>query len=245
MATIHTKKGDINLTNLIFDNHFKVFIRKAQKEFIVEKLETTEDIFSHYEIFQEQFRKYIKKNYKCKKTLVYQDIFAIALSWIADIENCNNFNDVFNENNHSIQELNMITPPDCEEDEETNIPETQCVCGQTGNCVNENIITNNITGKSIMVGSQCVKKHKIINIDTFKGYMKKKNKQKKEQNQCRINRQNKIIELQRIKIAERDKIIEKQKREIMDLKLNIFPELMKKVYIRRFNRSLIGKSIYI
>ena len=136
----------------------------------------------------------------------------------------------------------MLTP-DCEEDETT--PETECVCGQTGYCINENIITNNITGKSIMVGSECVKKHKIINIDTFKDYMKKKNKQKKEQKQCRINRQNKIIELQRIKIAERDKIIEKQKREIMDLKLNILPELMKKVYIRKFNRSLIGKSIYL
>ena len=241
MATVKKTPIDyINLTNLVFDNHFKVFIRKAQREFIVEKLETTENIISHYEIFQEQFRKYIKKNYKCKKTLVYQDIFAIALSWIADIEKCNNFNDVFNENNHSIQDLNILTF-DGEEDDD--IPETECVCGQTGYCINENIITNNITGKSIMVGSECVKKHKIINIDTFKDYMKKKNKQKKDQNQCRINRQNKIIELQRIKIAELDKKIEKQKREIMELKSNILPELMKKVYIRKFNRSLTGKSI--
>jgi len=237
MATVKkTPEYHINLTNIKFDDYFKDFIKKAQREFIVEHLDATDDIIQYYETFQAQFRTYIKQNYKSKKRLVYQDIFAIAICWISDINQCNNFNDAFNENNHSIKEINLITFD--EEDEDTDIPETQCVCGQTGNCINENLIINKYTGKSIMVGSQCVKKHKIINIDTFKDYMKKKNKQKKDQKQCRINRQNKIIELQRIKIAECNRIIEKQRREIMELKKNLLPELMKKVYTRKFNRNL-------
>ena len=64
------------------------------------------------------------------------------------------------------------------------------------------------------------------------------NKYKKEQTRRRISHQNKIIELQQIKIAECNRIIEKQKREIMELKKNLLPELMKKVYIRKFNRNL-------
>ena len=167
MATIKlTSDFYINLTNIKFDDYFKDFIKKAQQEFIVDKRDATEDTIQYYETFQAQFREYIKKNYKCKKTLVYQDIFAIAICWISDINKCNNFNDAFNENNHSIKEINLITFD--EEDEDTDIPETQCICGQTGNCINESLITNKYTGKSKMVGSQCVKKHKVINIDIFK-----------------------------------------------------------------------------
>ena len=237
MATIKlTSDFYINLTNIKFDDYFKDFIKKAQREFIVEQLDATDDIIQYYETFQAQFRTYIKQNYKSKKPLVYQDIFAIAICWISDINKCNNFNDAFNENNHSIKEINLITFD--EEDEDTDIPETQCICGQTGNCINESLITNKYTGKSIMVGSQCVKKHKVINIDIFKEHIKKKNKYKKEQTRRRISHQNKIIELQQIKIAECNRIIEKQKREIMELKKNLLPELMKKVYIRKFNRNL-------
>lgn len=163
MATIHTKKGDINLTNSIFDNDYKNYIRKLQNDIIVELLpETgTADIISFFEAFQLELRNHFKRHNTKIKKIVNQDYFAMGISCISDMNVCNSFIDVFNEKNYCITE-NIL------QYDENKYEKTKCICGQSVFCKNTYIIKNIKTNKSLLVGNDCIDKNKIINIDMFK-----------------------------------------------------------------------------
>jgi len=204
------------------------------------------------------------------RTLDMPEYYAFGISQLIDISDCNSFGDLtkkyIQRHQTGLLKIEIVGSGnhDIETEYEMDSTTTNCMCSHSMFCKTAYTLTDLQINKTLMLGCDCILKTGIIN-------KKKKRLLEKQTKKINIERKNRInnskldtkiktnilkksklkktktsiIELQRIKIAERDKIIEKQKREIMDLKLNIFPELMKKVYIRRFNRSLIGKFIYI
>lgn len=207
MATIHTKKGDINLTNSIFDNDYKNYIKKLQNDVIVELLpETgTADIVSFFEAFQSELRNHFKRHNTKIKKIVNQDYFAMGISCISDMNVCNSFIDVFNDKNYCITE-NIL------QYDENEYEKTKCICGQSVFCKNTYIIKNIKTNKSLLVGNDCIDKNKIINIDMFKHIKEEREKRKNPEKYFEKQRKKEIREHNK-KIKENREMKKQQKKQ--------------------------------
>lgn len=255
MSLIQDGDKIINKTKIKFDNRWVKYILTAQPKFEMNifNIHDITDLIGHYTQLQERLREYIdnNQNYNISgksKKLNLPDYFAYGICMISNINDCKSFKDVFNKRDDF--EITDISTSENyhEKDDDVMATYTNCMCSHSICSENSFVITNLKTSRSIMVGCECVKKTDILNIEKLKKLMKEKNRKKREKLK-RINLTKKQLEKQDGKNWFRiihnyinqnaGCIIKSASLFHNHKKKNLFPELMKKVYIRRFNRSLI------
>lgn len=189
MATIKNKTDSekhINLTNIVYDENLHEFVDKAKRDISLENL-TSWDINLLMET-QEEIREYIRANNSRltntspKNKIANQDYFALLVCMVCDLKGCYNFNDVFKQmskkaiidmsNNDDINDI------DFDSDDDDTFPQTHCACGHKVFCGNSFIISNHITGLNLLLGCDCIKKHKIFSSKEMAEYRKRIKKQK-------------------------------------------------------------------
>lgn len=258
MLLIQDADKIINKTKIKFDDRWIKYILTAQPKFEMNITGTASlyemtDLIGHYTTIQSLLREYIdnNQNYNVSgksRNLKLPDYFAFGISMISNINDCKSFKDVFNKrDDFEITDIST-TENYHEKDDDVMATYTNCMCSHSICSENSFVLTNLKTRRSIMVGCDCVNKTDIFNIEELKKLMKQKNRKKREKEK-RINLTKKQLEKQDGKnwfriihnyINQNAGCIIKSASSFHNhKKINLFPELMKKVYIRRFNRSLI------
>ena len=167
----------INKTRVKFDDKLINYIRDTQPKIEMnictsEMINGMTDIITHYANTQAHLRNYFKnnKNYNVSgksENLKMPDYFALGICMICNIINCKSFEDVFNKDDFIISDVSTSENYYDEKDDEPISTPTNCMCSQSMSGENSFIMTNLTTGRSIMVGCDCILKTDIINIEEY------------------------------------------------------------------------------
>jgi hypothetical protein len=193
MATIHTIKGDINATNVVFNDKLKDFIGKAQVE-----LNVAVNLHGHYFMnhlneqktirnwfIENQYDGMLHSNKKIGRHENNQDFYALFLLLISPTDIYDNWNNVMSlvqkqiiiNNGFSFDvSSNEMTREDAgveiclENDVETSSNKIwfYCACGHHCGASNLWYIENKWTKLGLWIGGDCIKKYKIVDITALK-----------------------------------------------------------------------------
>lgn len=254
MSLIQDADKIINKTKIKFDKRWIKFIQIAQQKFEMNifNIYDLTDLINHYTTIQEKLRVYIdnNQNYNVSsksKKLKLPDYFAYGICMICNINDCKSFKDVFNKrDDFEITDISTSENYYDEKDDDIMATYTNCMCSHSICAENSYILTNLKTRRSIMVGCDCINKTDIFNIEELKKLINEKNKKKIEKKK-RINLTKKQLEKQDGKNWFRiinNYIKQNVVCKIKSLslfhnykKINLLPELMKKVYIKKWNKQ--------
>lgn len=164
--------GTINVCNIIFDTKFKVFINKMKNHFI-EDLVFSKNCRTYYLLSstQEKYREYIV-NHKHEITFIDSEkcsnpeYFAILVSLIfPDINIIKKFGDVFEnyKTDFTVMDNSLFNSDELDE-----IDELHCACCHMVSSKNIFYLMNNTTKYTLLIGCDCILKHKILSIVELK-----------------------------------------------------------------------------
>lgn len=244
--------------NIVFDDKFKIFIKKLQER-LNDELECLQEyilnkIIIGTEEIQYKIREYIIKhqdefNYEKKNKITETnhsntDFFAIFVCLLVNIDTCDNFNDVW----IHVRKHHKLTEASTEKEEGT-YENYKCACSQICSVDNLYIISNDILRRSIMVGSVCIQKNYIIDSTEIKKLIserKKRIQEKKEKQEREQRIKQKLVDREhRIKqklIEAIPKYIEEKKKKVLNIVINILKANLIKNCIMCKNQ--IDKTVY-
>ena len=181
--------GCINVCNILFDEKFKVFIKKMKDKFIEELegsktcfdyriLADTQKIYRNYIIHHKQELTFIKND-----TLINQEYFAIIVSLIyPNIDNINKFEDIFQ---YYKKEFSVFANDLADVDDKRKITYTHCACCHSVQTINTFYLRNLSTGYTLLIGCDCILKHKILSFEELEKLKnERKFKQRTAENHC-------------------------------------------------------------
>jgi len=178
-----------SITNIIYNNKFKNFIKELRNNIPeTEILNNRRLLAKHHDDILEilsKIRKYIISNYRGNIDLVdmskpihkrkHNDIFAIMICVVGEIDECITFNDVLNQIKGTAIDF-IFTTETC-----------KCSCGHLTSPEHSFVLENKITKKLLVVGNVCVDKYDLLTKGQkkkIKEDIQKKKKQIEENKQC-------------------------------------------------------------
>ena len=257
MISINEDNKRISKIDIVFNEQFKTFVKKIQEQ-CKDKLEfinslIDERVIIGTEEYQFEIREYIIEhqheiNLGKKKTLTensphsHSNFFAIMVSLLVNIDECNSFDDVMENVKRYCIPTNSST---CKEDGILEI--FKCACSHYCGVEHLYIMKNDITKRSILIGCDCIEKYELVSPTEMKvmrkeiRQIKKVKKIKKEKIERKLNIKRELLDngiLESVKIF----IIEKENKNIMKMIIKILKQnVMKKCILCKHN---IDKMVY-
>jgi hypothetical protein len=173
----------INKTRIIFDSKFKGFINKLKFENDEILKQTNTYNYQVIENIQKQIREWVIKSQQCltlcwadkKNKIDYgansmPDFFVIFISLLVDLENCHNWNEVYEQfrklkDNKIIIDFEVDMSDNLLEDE--NLIISKCLCGHECLFKHMALLSNNKTEIKLWIACDCCEKTGIMTKTEF------------------------------------------------------------------------------
>jgi hypothetical protein len=171
-----TVKG-VNICNILFDDKYAGFIQKMRETFKedLEFSKTCKD-FKVLGKIQNEYRDYVADNQSKltlieSKKIINQEYFAILVSLIFDkFDSIDKFEDIFENYRKDFMVTHFGDYDFAENPTEapSESPVSKCCCGHIVHTMNTYLLTNVSTGHSLLIGCDCIEKHKILSFEELK-----------------------------------------------------------------------------
>lgn len=211
----------LNETYIIFNNKWKQYIKKASLVFELNLYRVSDlyrgldlgdcDVIEHFATIQERMRKYLNTNRQYDigiKNLRKQENFAFGVSMITNIDDCNNWMDVSAKfkikQNYNREIISTAENYYDETDYELDATNTNCLCNHSVSSTGAYRLTDLYTGKSIMLGCDCIAKTGVISKEELKILKQQQEIQKKLRKERILN--SKLTKKDKIRILKNTKL---------------------------------------
>lgn len=164
--------GFINISNILFDDKLKDFLDKMREECkdVYYKLEMAVSPNS-IERCQETLRDYIDAhsdefNYGENKQIINQEYFAVIVASVCEYRDKASYDECYKNSFEVIECNNNATVG---EDGDITITDdiNHCVCSHYAWSVNSYLLQHCTTRYTLFIGSECIKKNKLLSADEF------------------------------------------------------------------------------